>query len=268
MDQQQAISHLKTACMLANQTDAALLAEWNSAKAKLGAAIPGAGHPDIKEIPNEHTDYLQKLQQVDWVANSSQPGMGLHGATFKLIEIDPLLAYQFIVDTSRSGHHCDAFSKPPKMDELIPCCLPMVLPSGEYHYQVQPQSVIVTSRSLNLKMMGQGITTNMAGINFGWLLPVVHVVRLHGRCYLHNGFHRAYGARLAGATHIPCVFRDVESAQAANIIPGATFDLPLLESDNPPTVAHFSQGRAHSVTLRATTRILHVTWAEYAMYDE
>jgi hypothetical protein len=44
--------------------------------------------------------------------------------------------------------------------------------------------------------------------------------------------------------------------------------LDLLESNNPPTVSHFTLGRAHAVTLRATTRILHLSWAEYGMYDE
>jgi hypothetical protein len=191
------------------------------------------------------------------------------GAEFKLVEIDPLLAYQFTVDTTRSDHHCAAFPKPPVNGDLLPVCLPIQLPSGEYHINHGIQSVIIKSRSLNLQMTAAGIGPNMAGMNFGWSIPMLHVVRLNGRCYLHNGFHRAFGARLAGATHIPCLLRDVPDPQSAGIhTDGSTFELPLLESNDPPTLGHFTQGFAHGVTLRALTRILHVSWASYAMYDE
>jgi hypothetical protein len=168
----------------------------------------------------------------------------------------------------RSDHHCAPLSNPPTLDELLVLCLPRSKPSGEYHWQALQQSVVIKSRSLNFQMGPRGIGADFAGFNFGWSLPLAHVVRFNNRCYLHNGFHRTVGARLAGATSIPCVVRDVASAEAAGIKPdGTTFHLALLESANPPTVGHFTQGRAYSVDLRATTRILHISWAEYTMYD-
>lgn len=48
MDQQAALNHLTSACVLASITRADVIAEWNAAKGKLGAPIPNAGHPDIK----------------------------------------------------------------------------------------------------------------------------------------------------------------------------------------------------------------------------
>ncbi len=128
------------------------------------------------------------------------------------------------------------------------------------------------SRNLNVHLSAAGLfpagDNTAAGIIFGLSVPLVHVVRLNGRCYLHNGFHRVYGARMAGATHVPCVFRDVPDEASAGIAPPGTFDRMLLESANPPTLAHFTNGSAHVVQLRAITRVLHISWAEYAMPTE
>jgi hypothetical protein len=266
MDEPQATTHLSTACILGNPSPAGIKAEWDAARARRGPPIAGAGHPNILDIPPADQPYITALCQEPWIA---QWLPNIPGAEFKLVEIDPLLAFQFSVDTTRSDHHCAALPKPPGVADLFPICLPLHRPSGEYHVNQLPQSVIIKSRSLNLTMMAAGIGPDIAGINFGWAVPLLHVVRFNGRCYLHNGFHRAFGARLAGATHIPCIFRDVADAESAGIkSDGSTFGLPLLESNDPPTLGHFTKGLAHSATLRALTRILHVSWSSYAMYDE
>ena len=269
MDQAQALEHLSTACVPANPAPAALLVEWNAARAQLAAPFANAGQPAIQPIAAAGTAYIQQLAQVQWVAEALATHPSLQGCSFQMVEIDPLLAFQFTVDMARSAQHCAPMSSPPTLDQLLACCLPMTRPSGEYHWQALQQSVVIKSRSLNLQMGPRGIGADFAGFNFVWSLPMVHVVRYNGRCYLHNGFHRTVGARMAGATAIPCVFRDVPTPEAAGVkTDGSTFPIALLESANPPTVGHFTQGRAYNVSLRATTRILHISWAEYAMYDE
>jgi hypothetical protein len=60
------------------------------------------------------------------------------------------------------------------------------------------------------------------------------------------------------------VLREVTDAPTAGIRnDGSTFSLALLESANPPTVAHFAHGRALPVALRAVSRLIQFTWAEY-----
>lgn len=113
------------------------------------------------------------------------------------------------------------------------------------------------------------IAPGVFGIAIGVALPWVHVVRFNDRCYLHNGYHRTYGSAIQGATHIPCLFRDVTDSAAAGIqTDGTTFPIEMLQGNNPPTLSHFSENRAQAVKVRATTRVLHVSWAEYGMYDE
>lgn len=76
-------------------------------------------------------------------------------------------------------------------------------------------------------------------------------------------------ARMAGATHLPCLLRDVATKEAAGIRDdGLTFDLALLESADPPTVGHYSQNRGHQITLRALARIITVTWADHVVPED
>jgi hypothetical protein len=49
------------------------------------------------------------------------------------------------------------------------------------------------------------------------------------------------------------------------INPGGTFSPQVMESANPPTLGHFTQGRSYDVQLKAFHRTLHISWAEYAM---
>lgn len=264
MAKERAVQYLRDACMPFDSSDHALETEWAAAVAQLGAPYVRAGLPDIQPIPASHQGYISQLA-VNW------PNLFAQGPVeFKMVEAKPLLAFQISVDGSRSGHHCAAFGNPPTVDELFETCLPQLPTEEPLNIQQQHQSIIIKAKSLNVRTQANGmVQAGTFGIQIGLALPFVHVVRYDGRCYLHNGFHRMYGAAAAGATHIPCLFRDVASPQEAGIqADGSTFDLEMLTSANPPTVAHFVDGRAHTVALKATTRILHVSWAEYGMYDE
>lgn len=268
MDQHPAIAHLRHASIPTDPSDAALIAVWNIARGKLGAPIPKAGNPDIQPIPVSDQVYIQQLLLSPWVQPIFNGAWA--GFTFQLVEIDPLLAYQFAIDSVRSNHHCGTLNNPPSVSELLPICLPLNPIPENFESWHTPQSAILKSRGLNLVPFDRGIINGaFMGMSFGPALPFTHVVRCNGRCYLHNGFHRALGARLAGATHIPCVFRDVPDHISAGIrTDGGTFPVNLLESSNPPTLGHFTQGRALDVTIRSVSRVLHVSWADYVIPNE
>lgn len=270
MPKDQAINYLRGAAIWPADDDIALDAQWQAANAALGPLIPNAGNPDIQPIPASHTAYIADLTARDWYQR--QAGNWFAGATFAMVEIDPLLAFQFSVDVDRSNHHCIALTTPPTPDELFELCLPRTLPVEQWDWAPSPGGLIIRSRSLNLRSLAQGMFPGqdgtLAGIFFGSSAPLVQVVRFNGRCFLFNGFHRTFGARAAGATHVPCVFRDVGTADAAGIAPPNTFDQTLLESADPPAVGHYTQGRALSLQLRATTRVLHISWAEYGLPNE
>ena len=273
MEEAAALHHLRTACVPADPTDESRLkADWQEARARLGSPVERAGHPEILPIPTEHMPHVVTLMQTPLVAAALQTT--LQGSKFQLIEIEPLLAFQFTVDTDRSAHHCKGLGEPPARDELMSLCLPTVTAPEPTQVYSLGQSLLLKARCLNMRILAQGWfpqanAPTVAGVFLGLSLPLAHVVRWGERCYLHNGFHRAVGARLAGATHIPCLFREVHDEQAVGIKrDGTTFDVGLLTSSNPPTVGHFTKSRAWSVRLRAHSRIIHVNWSEYVVYDE
>jgi hypothetical protein len=268
MDQAAAIEHLRDFCIPQDPSDAALVAIWTAATARLGAPVANAGNPAIAPIPPTHAPHLAALSQAPWfAAAAAQPQWA--GATFQLVEIDPLLAFQVVVDTERSAHHCKALSYPPALDELMPLCLPLAMPNEEFRIYRGERSLLVKARCLNVQAIHEGWFPqgNGAGVVIGSTLPPVHVVRFNGRCFLHNGFHRVVGAKMAGATQVPCIVRDVPDEQAVGIHKG-TFSLAQLTSANPPTLAHFTDQRAWSVRIRAHSRVVSVHWSQYVVYDE
>lgn len=274
MDQPMALAHFRQDCVPANSDDAALTAEWRAAQAQLDVQnlpVHNPGRPAFQPIPAAHQPYIAALRQVPWVA---QYLASIHQPiSFEMVELDPLLAYQFSVNMDRSQHHCGALTNPPTLQEMLPICLPQQEEAADAKVLQQAQSVILKAPTLNFRVVAQGPlgpapgAINAAGIVFAVSLPLLHVTRWNGLCFLHNGFHRAVGIRKAGALEAPCLVRDVATPQEVGIGPN-TFAEALLTSANPPTIAHFTQGRAYDVQLRKFSRIMHVSWSEYTMPEE
>ena len=266
-DPADAVVYLANQCVPDDPSQEALLAQWNTARARLGPPIERAGRPEITPLPPELNGYIQQLMAnkavADYMANLPAPPQ------FAAVEIDPLLAYQPHVDLVRSEHHCGTLARSPALGDLLPTFLPIVFQEEPYSVNQYGNSILIKARSLNLRMQQAGfLSPAHLGIQFGLALPLVHVVRYQGRCYLHNGFHRVVGARAAGATRVPCLLRDILTKEEVGAGNGGLFDFPLLESENPPTLAHFTEERAHPVQVRATSRIMHISWAEYVVNDE
>lgn len=268
MTQAEAIEHLKRVCVPPDITDAALTQAWQQAVAQLGQPVQGAGNPQIQALDAVQTASLTKHKALT-DALASYPG-----SSFQFVEIGPLLAYQTHVDEERAAHHCKHLNANSSFDEIATVCLPSSIVMDEVQQLTQQQSAIIKSRSLNMRMGVRGIFRdangpNAMGFNVFLALPLVHVTRFNGRCYLHNGYHRALGLLRAGITRMACLFREALTADTAGIAtPPATFPLTLLESPNPPTLIHFGRGSAWAVKLRAACRILHVSWSDYIMFDE
>jgi hypothetical protein len=268
MEQQQALNHLKSACIPRDTSDAALIAEWQSARARRGTPLSNAGKPRIEPIPKSYNDYVQQLIDEPWAAPAFAGP--LRGASFALVEIDPLIAFQFTIDSDRAAHHCRQLGHPPTPGELLPICLPRSAAIEDYTAFPGPSSMMIKARSLNLRIAAHGLfDESFVGIQFSVSLPFASVVGYKDRFYLHNGYNRAYGVRKTGATHMPCMIREVSDLTSAGLrADGTTFSPTLLQADDVPTLAHFTQGRAYEVTLRAMSRIIQVSWAEYAVPDE
>jgi hypothetical protein len=145
MERQQAINYLRQTCIPADPSDVALTAEWTQAQTKLGASFQGCGNPDIQEIPRPCQPYITQLQQQSWVqqALATYPG-----ASFKVVEIDPLLAFQYHILTDHSDGHCNG------------------LPLGD------PNVVISACRHRHLSLPAKTLTLPAIAKCFPWKQPI------------------------------------------------------------------------------------------------
>jgi hypothetical protein len=270
MEQQQAIVYLSTSCVSASPDVPALLAEWTAAQAKLGPPFPDAGHLTVSQIPQAHDAHIQACRNASWLAQYLQAGWD-----FRLIEpIDSLLAFQAHVDLDRSQALCSSLPPNPTLADTLPLCLPINEPPRPPVFgsvsSPDPQSLVLKSPSLDFQIFKKLFLPpphhNLAGIEIGVSPAFVQVVQFNGRYYLRNGFHRTYSLSLRGCSQLPCLFRDENSFQ--DVAPPGSFPQTLLESPNPPTLGHFSQGRAHNVALRKFSKIIHIGWEQYLIQEE
>jgi hypothetical protein len=264
MDRAQALAHLASVCIPEDSDEAALTKVWAAAKKKLGAPIPGAGSPSILTLPPACDAHCRAvLSQAAF-----REGGSFSGAFACLVETAPLLTPQFVVDRSRLAHH-RAEARDATLEMALETCMPLTARSELFQTIAGPQSLLLKSRSMNVKFIRGGLFDgSVLGAKFGLSAPHVRVARYRGRCFIQNGVHRAVALTMMGLTHIPCLLRDVATPSEIGVVENATFPLDALESDNPPTLGHFINGRACEVTLRSLSRILQVSWAEYTVPDE
>jgi hypothetical protein len=262
-DAQAAINHLLNACVSENADTGTLTAQWLAARALLGKPFPNAGLPDIQSIPPSHHSHRDKLLALPSFPNSWRPN-----CTVALVEIDPILAYQMTINSDTSNDQGDELSTPPTLDELMSICLPLEPAQEAFTIVPGQNSLVLKAKSLNIRQQQGFWNKEFMGMQFGVAHPFAHVVRHGGRCFLLNGYHRAFRARLAGATHMPCVLRDVGGQSEVGMDPPAYFSLSVLTSGNAPTLGHFTQGRGLNVNLRRHSRIINVNWAEHIVPDE
>jgi hypothetical protein len=268
MEEPRAMVYLQQDCIPPDPAPAALQAAWNTARGNLGAPIANAGNPKIADIPAAHAAYIDQVKTAPWLAPLFVAGSGW---ALRLVEIEPLLAFQFHIDTARASSHCAKLVAPVQLADVLPICLPTMPPVEQCSQSVSGQSIVIRSRSLNLRLFEGGTFQQLpgfAGIRFGPSLPLVQVARYNGRYYLRNGFHRVLQLAKLGVKEVPCLFRDVASPEELGLNPVGTFPLALLESGNPPTCGHFVLDRGHSVSLRTTARVITVSWAEHVVAED
>ena len=265
--ERQAVDYIRRACAYSGINKAGAVAKWKEAKSRLTSSVGTPGLPDIQELPVSSHPYLA---QVPHNARFDATVRGFSSWSFQLVEIAPLLAFQF--------HVCMDTGAPrsvPTVEEMLAECLPHDVGWISYADPVVSHgptngSAVIRCDDLNLvpmmldagvKLGNQMAKLEFLGLPYGPSSPFVQVVRLDGRCYLKNGYHRAFRSARRGATHIPCVFLEgARWSDVTNAPVGSTFAQAQLTTDNPPTCGHFADGRAYEVSLRKASRVIEVNW--------
>ena len=273
MDEAYALLYLRENTVQGNDSDAALSASWRAAVARRGNPLANAGVPEIRDLASKHKPYLNKIPNNP---RFTETIAGMSAWKFADVEIDPLLAFQVDVWTERVDHLCHGLSTPPTVGEMLRVCLPTTV-------EIPPRPIItpganaflLETENLNYRFLegkyiekatvpGKG-PVDIAGLFAGIGSPLLQVVRYQNRCYLKNGYHRVRGLRRAGATHVPCLLLDADDPSLIGMDKPGFFAMPILQSADPPTCAHFAPDRAESVMFRRKKRLIHVSWSEFVL---
>ncbi len=266
MDERDALEYFRTQCICKDTSDTVLVKMWQDARARLGNPIPHAGQPNILEIPAKHTAYLQGVpnhpRYKDTVAAMQ--------VSFKQVEIAPLLAFQFHVHTLKERTPTAPAQMGSSMQELLQWCLPHSTEVLKAHMSTNAISngseVVVTSPNINCGILsaviGQITTEQLTPVSLAWgpTSNLVQIVRYNGRCYLKNGYHRAFQLGRLRIKHIPCLFLEASKWEDIGAVGPRVFPRELLESNNPPTLGHFLQQRAYEVTLPTFRRVIRIAF--------
>jgi len=270
MDEPFAHAYLQASCEGAGSTAAELGKAWRDARSKLGATFASAGAPDVQILPKAMEPHLRRVQRQN--PRFAQT-VGKLKWSFRSLEIDPLLCFQFHVDKDRSVKACSGISsKPASATEVLRTCLPIAPAPLKHQVAGTGGGFFIRSTDLNVRLLevradATAGETWTARIVWGSTTPLVSVVRYKGRYYLNNGYHRAIGLRQAGVTHMPCVLLEANSWSDFVDPTALVFSEALLTSPDAPTVGHLTQGRATDVSLRQVTRFIQLSLSELALPD-
>jgi hypothetical protein len=213
--------------------------------------------------------YVEALNAQHWVREATKD---IGPFDYRLVEIDPLLAFQVNINLNISERFARTLTDRPNLDELVRYALPFNQPEERYEQSELRQdadgwnSVDVSVPNFSpcswcvADADCAGLKQKFVGVSISAILPFIHVVRLSGRCCLWNGYHRAIALRQLGFTHVPCMFREPSKPKPHG---EQHFELSLLQSANPPTIGHFTQGRAFPMRLKKLSRTLRFYWAEF-----
>ncbi len=189
------------------------------------------------------------------------------------MEIAPLLCFQINLSVGRANALCSRLSDEPSLEEILSIAMPDKLEDLPAQISWQTNSIVITSLSRNVRLHNAGRFSipesegrDVFGIRVGPAAPLTQIVRVDGRCYLRNGFHRAVGMAQRGVTHIPALLIDMENSAQVTHGGQISFSSTLLESENPPTLNHFTQGKAFPVTLRDSTMVITLSWSQHVIY--
>jgi len=238
---------------------------YAKALALLGQPFPHTGLPDVQPIPNGHQAHLDAVTQNPQFARTVA---GFNAASFGLVEIDPLIAFQVHLSVERGNERAPTDTS---IGAMLDLCLPASPMDVKADWTVGGGplvgNVTLMSDSLNLTTLGppsippNGAVDSAAEIGpiLGVASDLVHVFEVQGRFYLRNGYHRAWAIRRAGETHMPALILQANAYAQAQVLDGH-FPQALVTGPNPPTMAHFTQGRAYPIKLRRARRRARITW--------
>lgn len=262
MGQNEAINYLMSQCVWDNNTEENALKHWVAARDRLRPVPWKPGYPEILDIPNEYHGYLERVIRYP-MFQAVLEGLSY---SFKLVEIDPILSFQYHVVHDIGEVASSAYRVESSLERVLEAALPLTPPKQEVAVTQEFNAVTISAPTLNLRLLGpvrgEQDGAQLSGFAWSFGFPFIIVVRYEGRCYLKNGYHRTVAFRRLGLTHIPCLFLEGFDYSHTGAARPGFFPKQVMLSDSAPTVGHFAEDIAYPVQLRSLMKVIRISATE------
>ena len=262
-----------------------LLSDWRRAASEFQALVlqksPLPEDAQSVDVNGSSVPIIRRLEADPlFKATFSQ-----HQYSYRLVEIDKLVAGQREVDLGHVERLIAGFGKEMDESKLAEVCLsPRAELPAPVFQQLSYNAIVYSSTHPGLRFIhgfpkpalvegdfslalagGQPVAAVLMFVGFG--TNPVNVFAVGRRLILNNGFHRSYALRTFGATHIPAVVQDIRSPELE--MPDVIAGLPkeyLVSHPRPALVGDFFRSGLTTV-LRTKPTIRHVklvwNWEEF-----
>lgn len=237
---------------------AQFMSAWGTRGAARAALARTYTPPKVEDLPASMTAHVDAIRAHQVFPLAYGPT-----ATFKMVELGKLLAFQYWMDTDVStGVHAAGVDGPPDQEHLLRTCLPPdVVPPLQTRWEGIQNGIAVYSMNNSFAARGPIVDQAKGQIVFVvGAMPNLMLVREHaGRYILANGYHRAWMLRSRGVSMAPVVLVNVPNI--ADVVPPVGFVQPAtLFGPCPPLVDDFlDDSLSVSVDVRATLRMVRIT---------
>lgn len=183
-----------------------------------------------------------------------------------VVELDRIVVFQKQINLEYVKQLREILPSSPTEEELFHFCLPF---DRRYDPPVQSARTAqngwtFVSQSQDFRLLDfvvldpaditglqvTGAPASVVGVIVGYGANYLSAVQAEGRLVLNNGSHRAYAAREAGATHVPCLVQQVSRREELAVIMGGEVanqpDL-FLKDPRPPVLKDYFDPRLRMV---------------------
>jgi hypothetical protein len=223
-----------------------IMGRWGVARSRICALPPFLNEPEIRPILEpEVLLEIEKVMQLPECKQAFPEGTW----SVSLVELSGIIAFQPGLDTEyASGGGEDPLS-PGDLLSAVKISFPFGKTSTLAVSMDQAQKAITVS-GVNPSLQVVGLTWGQQAAIGPFAITffvsagpnVMQVSRYRGRCFLSNGYHRAYRLMKAGFTHIPCLLRNASDFAQTGAFGAGFFPESILMSPRPPLFIDFEDG--------------------------
>ena len=280
VSQPEIINFLRTQCEFNDPSELAeIVHSWSKAAAEFSklpadqSDLPEA--VSVEEIPHEFASLVDKVAQSALFRNS----FSLLPYSFKVIDLDHLVAPQRYVNLSYIEKLAESFPVEMGMDYLIDYCLRGGSPpSAPSELQLGPNVYSYKSGSTDFRFLGgypkrltdddleyalgggQPVAALLLFVGYG--SPAVNVFQVGKRLILNNGFHRLFALRRSGVLKAPVVVQQITNWSLE--LPAQITGIPttyLVTTPRPSLLKDFfSPSISRELPMKSRDRSVQIQW--------